>query len=172
MIQNEGERCSIQTDIQRIDHCLQHGNAVVQLQHGGHVGRKDGDGVAFANAFSGKGTRKLPAARIVLRIGAAQTPMNNGCFVGVNAGGAAQKRDRGKRLMVCGVLVQILIINASHGFSPLFNLFAEGLFTMKFAGSGRISPISLFDGNCVFSGHFKPGAGEYELVRPQKGGTS
>ena len=52
MIQNERDSVGIQPDVERIQHCAEHGHPIVRLQHLRCVCSHDGDAVAGANASS------------------------------------------------------------------------------------------------------------------------
>src|SRR5262249_56815153 len=75
-----------------------------------------GNGIAALDATLCQRRRKLPRARIELGVAAPQGSVNDGGVVGKDRGGALQKRERGERLEICRVAIEIEVVGRPrHG---------------------------------------------------------
>jgi hypothetical protein len=115
----EGDNGGIEPGVDGVEHCPSHRHAVVAFEHRRRVGEHGGDGVAARDPALGERRRQLPRAGVEIGVAPAHGPMNDRGAVGKHGGRPFQERQRGERLEVRGVAVEISVVGcARHGGSP------------------------------------------------------
>ena len=111
MLQDERDRCRIQPDVDRAQHCAEHRHGIMRLQHLRNVGGHDRHGFTLADA----GTRKCrcqPTSTLQeLRVGVASLAMDHRDAWPVRARRAYQKRHRRQRHIIRRSAIEILFVD-------------------------------------------------------------
>ena len=103
MRQNIGDSRGIEARVDGVEHRTQHRHGVMRLQHRGHVGQHDRDGIARADATSRKRGCQSPHPLVELAIAESPCAMDNGDAVGVDFGRSRQERHWCERREIGGV---------------------------------------------------------------------
>ena len=110
MIEGEGEYGRIETRIQGVQNAAGHRNAVVTFQHRRGVRQHHRNRIAAGDAAPGQRARQTSATGIEIPVVSLQVAMNNGDAFGENRRRPRQKRQRGQRLKIRRITVEIPII--------------------------------------------------------------
>ena len=112
VIELECDQRGIETGVDGVEHCLGHRHAVVAFEHRRRVGEQDRDGIAAGNALRCQRRSKLPRAGVELGVAPAQPAVNDGGVIGEDGSRPLQERQRGERLEVRSVPVEIDVVRA------------------------------------------------------------
>ena len=111
VLQDEGDRRGIQTRIDGVEHCPDHGDAEVGLEMFGQVGAHEGDRVADPDAVLAQCAGQLATAPVGLAPGAPDLAMHDCGLVRIDGCGTFQKGQRAQGLVVGGNLIQVSIVD-------------------------------------------------------------
>ncbi len=112
VVQDVGDGLGLEADVQRVDHRARHRDAVVRIQHGGHVRQHHRDRVAGPDAPADERRGEPPAAPPQLGIVGAPGAMNDRGPPRIHIRRALEEADRGQGRVVGRVLAQVLLIGA------------------------------------------------------------
>ena len=118
MVEDEGERRSVEPIVESVEDGAAHGNAVVRLQHRRGVGRYNRHGVALGDAALGQRRGEAPAALVEFGIARAAVAVDPCRPLGKYRRGAAQERERGQRNVVRVVALESCLLRALVGALP------------------------------------------------------
>ena len=112
VIELEGDQRGIETGVDGVEHRPGHRHAVVAFEHRRRVGEQDRDGIAAGDALRGQRRSKLPRAGVELGVAPAQPAVDDGGVIGEHGSRPLQERQRGERLEVRGIPVEIDVVRA------------------------------------------------------------
>ena len=116
VIERERDDRGIEPRIERVEHALRHRHAVMRLEHRRRVREHHRDGVAALDAALGQRRGKAARARVKLGIIAPQRPVDHRRLRRIDRGRALQEGQRGERLEVRRIAVEIGVVGVGHSF--------------------------------------------------------
>ena len=108
VLQDEGDRRSIEAVVQRVEHCTGERHTVMRLEHGRRVGRHHGHRAAGPDTQALQRRRETSAALVELGVAVADGAVHDGGALGINAGRALEKGERRQGRVVRRIPVQAL----------------------------------------------------------------
>ena len=119
VVENEGERGGIETGVESIEDRAAHRHAVMAFQHRRRVGEHGGDRVAALEFSFGERGGELLGSAVEAAVVAPKPAVNDRGPIGKHRRGAFEEAERGQRLKIGGVAVQIVVITRlGHGRPP------------------------------------------------------
>ena len=118
MIELECDDGGVEPGVDGVEHGAGHGHAVVAFEHGGRIGEHGGDGVAALDAAAGERAREAAGAGVEFGVAAMQPAMDDGGAIGEDRGAPLQERQRGERLEVCRIAIEIDVVGRHVHHQP------------------------------------------------------
>ena len=118
MVDHERDVGRVEPGVHRVQHRLRHGHAELGVEHGGHVGKHDGNGVVLANSELRKRRCETAGAGVKLRICEGLGAVHNRGVIREDQRGAGQEAQRRQRLMVGCIPVEVLRVGVRHYHHP------------------------------------------------------
>jgi hypothetical protein len=101
---------TLEPRIERVEHRAAHRHAVMRLEHRRRIGEHHRDRVAALDAALRQGRAEPAGARVELGVAAPEHAVNDRGVVGIDRGGAVDQRQRGQRLEIRRIAVEIGVV--------------------------------------------------------------
>ena len=118
VVDHKGDIRRIEPRVDRVQHRPGHRHTEFRIEHRGHIGKHDGNGVILADAELRKGRTEAAGAGVELGISEALCPMHNRGMIRVGGRGAGQEAQRRQRLIVSCILAKVLRVSVRHYHHP------------------------------------------------------
>ena len=118
MVELERDDGGVEPGVDGVEHGAGHRHAVVAFEHGGRIGEHGGDGVAALDAAAGERAREAARAGVEFGVAALQPAMDDGGAIGKDRGAPLQERQRGERLEVCRIAIEIDVVGRHVHHQP------------------------------------------------------